>query len=86
MFMNLMMTMMAMMVMMTTEIYKVSETDFTVHVNMFPTFVWQDNRLNFTLTKETTADLDEEFIRSIWTPDFYIYHLQELERLNGPPP
>ena len=83
MFMNLMMTMMAMMVLMTKEIYKVSETDFTVHVNMFLTFVWQDNRLNFTLTKETTADVDEEFIKSIWTPDFYIYHLKEFERPNG---
>ena len=83
MFMNLMMTMMALMVMMTKEIYKVSETDFTVHVNMFLTFVWQDNRLNFTLTKETTADVDEEFIKSIWTPDFYIYHLKEFERPNG---
>ena len=60
-----------------------SETDFTVHVNMFMTFVWQDNRLNFTLTKETTADVDEEFIKSIWTPDFYIYHLKELEGFNG---
>ena len=65
------------------EIYEVSETDFTVHVNMFMTFVWQDIRLNFTSTKETSVDVDEEFIKNIWTPDFYIYHLKELEGFNG---
>ena len=65
------------------EIYEVSERDFTVHVNMFMTFVWQDDRLNFTSTKETSVDVDEEFIKNIWTPDFYIYHLKELEGFNG---
>ena len=65
------------------EIYEVSETDFTVHVNMFMTFVWQDNRLNFTSTKETSVDVDEEFVKIIWTPDFYIYHLKEIEGFNG---
>ena len=65
------------------EIYEVSETDFTVHVDMFMTFIWQDNRLNFTSTKETSVDVDEEFIKMIWTPDFYIYHLKELEGYNG---
>ena len=65
------------------EIYEVSETDFTVHVNMFMTFVWQDNRINFTLTKETSVDVDEDFLKIIWTPDFYIYHLKEIEGFNG---
>ena len=65
------------------EIYEVGETDFTIHVNMFMTFVWEDNRLNFTSTKETSMDVDEEFIKTIWTPDFYIYHLKELEAING---
>ena len=65
------------------EIYEVSEIDFTIHVNMFMTFVWEDNRLNFTSTKETSMDVDEEFIKTIWTPDFYIYHLKELEAING---
>ena len=65
------------------EIYEVNERDLTIHINLFMTFAWQDNRLNFTSAKETSVDVDKRFINSIWTPDFYIYHMKEVEGVNG---
>ena len=65
------------------EIYEVNERDLTIHINLFMTFSWQDNRLNFTSAMETSVDVNKQFIDSIWTPDFYIYHMKELEGVNG---
>ena len=65
------------------EIYEVNERDLTIHINLFMTFSWRDNRLNFTSAKETSVDVDKRFIESVWTPDFYIYHMKELEGVNG---
>ena len=66
------------------EIYEVNQRDLTIHINVIMLFSWHDNRLNFTTAKETSSvEVDNQFIDSVWTPDFYIYHLKELEAING---
>ena len=55
----------------------------TVHINIFMTFSWVDDRINFTSTDQTYVDVNRGFIESIWTPDFYIYHMKEMQGLNG---
>ena len=66
------------------EIYEVNQRDLTIHINVIMLFSWYDNRLNFTTAKETSSvDVDKQFIDSVWIPDFYIYHMKELEGMNG---
>ena len=55
----------------------------TVHVNIFMTFSWVDDRINFTSRDQTYVDVNRGFIESIWTPDLYIYHMKEMQGLNG---
>ena len=66
------------------EIYEVNQRDLTIHINVIMLFSWHDNRLNFTTAKETSSvEVDNQFIDSVWTPDFYIYHMKEVEGVNG---
>ena len=66
------------------EIYEVNQRDLTIHINVIMLFSWRDKRLNFTAAKETSSvDVDKQFIDSVWTPDFFIYHMKELEGMNG---
>ena len=66
------------------EIYEVNQRDLTIHINLNMLFSWHDNRLNFTAAKETSSvDVDKQFIDSVWTPDLFIYHMKELEGMNG---
>ena len=66
------------------EIYEVNQRDLTIHINVIMLFSWHDNRLNFTTAKETSSvEVDNQFIDSVWTPDFYIYHMKEFEGVNG---
>ena len=65
------------------EIYEVHERDLTIHVDLFMTFSWQDNRLNFTAGKETSANVDKHFIDNIWMPDIFIYNMKKIEGFNG---
>ena len=64
------------------EIYEVNEKDLTIHISLFMAFSWQDNRLNFTSSKTTSADVDKHLIDNIWMPDFYIYNMKEMEEFN----
>jgi hypothetical protein len=66
---------------MLTEIYEVNAQDFSVHFNLFMIFFWQDDRLN--VTEVGKVNVDRDFIRNIWTPDFYIYHMKRIENGNG---
>ena len=43
------------------EIYEVNERDLTIHINLFMTFSWQDNRLNFTAAREPAVNEEFEF-------------------------
>ena len=65
------------------EIYEVNEKDLTIHISLSMAFSWQDNRLNFTSRKTTSADVDKHLIDNIWMPDFYIYNMKEMEGFNG---
>ena len=62
---------------------KVDVWDRTVHLNLFMTFSWEENHINFTSTDRTYVDVDKQFIESIWTPDFYIYNMKEMRGPNG---
>ena len=44
------------------EIYEVNERDLTIHINLFMTFSWQDNRLNFTSVQETSVDVESSLL------------------------
>ena len=59
------------------------ENDLTVHISIFLTFSWQDNRLNFTSNTAARAEVDKQFIDKIWMPDIYIYNMKEMEEFNG---
>ena len=65
------------------EVYEVNAKDLTIHINLFMNFIWIDNRLNFTTVSNDKVDMGPEFIGSIWTPDFYIYHMKEMGGYNG---
>ena len=65
------------------EVYEVNAKDLTVHINLFMNFIWIDNRLNFTAVSGDKVAMGPEFIESIWTPDFYIYHMKEMGDWNG---
>ena len=66
------------------DIYEVNQRDLTIHIRLFMLFSWRDNRLNFTTTKETSSvDVDKHFIDSIWTPDFFVFDMKELEGVNA---
>ena len=58
---------------------KVDVWDRTVHLNLFMTFSWGENHINFTSTDRAYVDVDKQFIESIWTPDFYIYNMKEMQ-------
>ena len=59
------------------------ENDLTVHISIFLTFSWQDNRLNFTSNTAARAEVDKQFLDKIWMPDIYIYNMKEMEEFNG---
>ena len=65
------------------EVYEVNEKDLTIHISLFMTFSWQDNRLNFTSSNATSADVDKHLIDNIWMPDVYIYNMKEMGGFNG---
>ena len=58
------------------DINKIDSVDFSFSVNVAFFFSWVDNRVDiFDMSKEI-IDLDLEFIKELWTPDFYIYDLK----------
>lgn len=49
---------------------------FSVNVAFY--FSWVDNRIEVLDPNATTANVDNDFLKHIWTPDFYIYDLQRF--------
>ena len=49
---------------------------FSVNVAFY--FSWVDNRIEILDPNAANANVDNEFLKHIWTPDFYIYDLQRF--------
>ena len=60
------------------DIYKINYEDFTMDLNLYVSFSWNDNRLIINDTFDGDVDVDVSFIKKLWVPDIYIYDLKEL--------
>ena len=63
------------------DINKIDPLDFSFSVNVAFIFSWVDNRVDIYDMNQEIIDLDLEFIKQLWTPDFYIYDLKLFKKL-----
>ena len=63
------------------DINKIDSVDFSFSVNVAFIFSWVDNRVDILDMSQNITYLDLEFIKQLWTPDFYIYDLKMFKIL-----
>ena len=65
------------------DINEIDAADFSFSVSVALKFAWVDNRVVM-LSPDTDLDpvnVDLAFVHQLWTPDFYIYDLQQFRRM-----
>ena len=63
------------------DINKIDPVDYSFSVNVAFIFSWVDNRVDIHDMNKEIINVDLEFIKKLWTPDFYIYDLKLFKTL-----
>ena len=61
------------------QIIEVNDIKLTVTLHMIPFVSWIDERIDL-LNISNTVPIDLTWLKYLWFPDIYVYHLKELQK------